>query len=732
MSKKSSHIFQRGVALLAGVMMLAGMTPAFPLQTKADYEIPGLEFYDGGRLASRGDEALDSHGSEGVTVTREELLAPLCALPQLAGVSFASATVTLTGPTGSVQDANPNATLLPDDSVLFRTDRVGTEEFYYVVTLNGVSYQPVPVRVHTYGVCDSTFVLDYSLPVELFAQEGGILSDDVISLPQNPDTICTLVADGSLSGHYGEFSATESSLVYTMSRIMDGVETVEVSVTILEAGATELNKSTGVTLTQRVTLAPANVMYYEDDFSGLTYINTGSDATGNIWAIYRGENVHDRQSIDQTMSYGSDPAYRSGQTSIYSDLYLDSLDGADESLRSAVGDRIYETMYGQFDPELEFLVHALYGDASNDTIHAMSIGEAVSAPLMTFDFTGTGFEIISRTTSPAYAVLTVLVEDLNALDETGRSTKTRAIPVITECVNSDLTQVPIVARQDMEYSRYRVTVYGSNRSGASRMFYVDGVRVYQPLTAEDQKTYYKPDENAATITEIRTGIFNGEIVYGQMKTTQRAGDSIAWVYGYTMIEDDREGGFTLRPTTGPEEYGIYGPNNEIYLGLSPEDIIMATEDMLSYVAFYVELDESFTGGERSIQVGAHVKNTIDAYTGDPNVDDAPVELVYGVSGSTFDSGVYVHRIASGTEQYVTLNADLVFINANGRSKALVIIGSRDMSGKTLSLTNLKLNGYKLSSGTVVELLDVQDAYDINVSTLMSETHSLYAAMLERR
>lgn len=692
---------------------------------KAIYDLPALEFYDGGRLNGETYGALDENKSFGVTITRDELLAPMKNHAELKNLDYTDATITLTTAGGNASHVNYNATVQADGSIFFQTDKTGLELFYYTVTVGGIAYQPIAVQVYTYGVSDNVFVLDYNLPVELFAGEHGMTQNDILRLDANRNTNYTWKVQTALNGTYGDFTTAEDSLCYTMNRFMNGVDSIEIQFTVMKNGATTLDKTTGVAMTQKVTVVPANVVYYEDDFEDITYVNTGSDASGNIWAVYEGSNKGDQQSADQTLNYGYDPNYADGQTDIYNHLTLSYLDGADAAWLTAVGDNIFHTIYGA---ESEDVIHALYGDASNDTIHAMSIQEQAVAPLMSFEFTGTGFEIVGRTTTGAYAVLTIVVEDVSEVDENGKGTIVKTIPVITECVGGDLTQVPFIARKDMDYSQYRVTMYGSNQKSVARMVYVDGVRIYKPLTEEQEKLYYKADEKQATIREIKTEIVGGKIVYGQMSVDNSTSSSM-WQYGSTMIENFTGMDFVLNPTFNYKDYAQYGPNNEIYLGNPVLADGVAPESILSYIAFYVELDESFTEGERSIQIGAHLKSTTDNYVDDETADLSQIELVYGSSGSSFGANGNVHTVASGTEQYFTLDMEPVFINANGTPKALVIVGCRDKNGSILALTNIKLNGYKIASGTAAEVDVIQDMDDANASTLMAETKALYLAML---
>ena len=708
---------------------------------KAHYAFESLEFYDGGHLDGVTYGRLDENKSQGVTITRDELLAPMQAKDELKNLDYSKATIALTNASGTSTSVKYTATTHAAGSIFFQTDNTGTELFYYAVTIGDYTYEPIAVHVHTYGVDDSVFVLDYNLPVELFENTAHIARNDILTLKSNTGTSYSFNAPAGKVGTYGDFTVADGSLVYTMKKFMNGLDSIEVEVTVLKDGATAVDKTTGVVMTQTVSVVPANVMYYEDDFTGegaITYVSTGSDAEGNIWAVYEGAHKGNQQSADQDMNYGSDPNYAQNGTDLWGSQELSYLENAPEGVTlEAVGDEIYRTIVGSADGA----THTLFGDASNDTIHAMAINSAEAATLMSFTFTGTGFEIVGRTTTYAYAVLTIVITNV----ETGAMA---AFPVITECVNGDLCQIPFAARKDLAYGTYKVTVIGSNASNRDRMVYVDGVRVYHPLTEDQAATYYKADEVASQIIEIKDQIAAGNVVYGDIRVLQDNQDNTAldfnWGFGNTMIEnflpDNGFGDYTLVGCESRDEYLKYGPNNEIYLS-------NANGAVLSYIAFYVVLDENYEG-ERSIQIGAHLKSTWEGYRTEDvyiGIDEKTGEKVYeeviipqsaslrvGNRAADFLNPCNDVIITTGTEQYYDVDIAWNPVNDNGVEKTLVVIGIDNFAtNDVLSLTNIKLNGYKIATQTAAEMTVVQDASDTNASILMSRVVAIGEALVNK-
>ncbi len=634
----------------------------------------------------------------------------------------ATATIHLCSGSGVIDayNVNKNAVLdTTDYSITHTPETTGLDTYYYMIKdgKTNALYGPVPVLVFTYGVSDRQFVIDYGLCTNLYTA-GGIQENSVTYIEHNQYGTSGHINKITVDAKYGDFwyNETTKEIHYKLHSFMNEVDTIGLRVTVIEDGANELTKFTGVSMPQTVTMIPANVMYYEDDFAALDYKNDAEEL--NIWQTYKGSDsndgagVHSGQSIDQTTNYGSDPAYATSSS-------------------WAAGAKPYEYA-------LNNVLNAadkLLGDASNDTIHKLEVRNPTNQAVMEFTFQGTGFEILSRTTADAYAVLTVKVERRN---DAGEWETFKMIPVITESIGGDLYQVPVIDRKDMPYDEYRVTLYTSNMradQGMERTLYIDGVRIYQPLSEDQQELYYKSNEANATFYEIKTQIHKGNVVFGEINAGTSATDpAMSMSFGLSYIENYRNAVSVLtdtqykssaeHPLYGKDEYMAYGPNNEIYLSTT-------NAAKLNFIAFYLTKDESVADADRTIQVGAHVKYN---YTDDNNsTTNGKVELCYGATAEQIFEGKYAATVSSGTEQYITIDQSILVSIGD---KYLLIIGTQDVSGATLALTNLKIKGYNLTgtyegNGAIQseitvedELNAVLDIYDANVSTLLSESLKL--------
>ncbi len=197
-----------------------------------------------------------------------------------------------------------------------------------------------------------------------------------------------------------------------------------------------------VQMYKKVTVLPANVVYYEDNFAGVKY--TDKEDTENVITHYISGTGSLTQSIDQNQQYGSDGAYQGSEN--------------DEMTGGSLTD-VYINENTEF---------------------------------ASFNFTGTGFEIIGHNHAEDSGTLMVEI-----YDESGKRIK--RVPVITEYDNGadggpeTIVSVPIVRVNGLAFGTYKVVLVGvplldftqKDENGKwlidTSYLCIDGVRVYQPL-----------------------------------------------------------------------------------------------------------------------------------------------------------------------------------------------------------------------------------------------------------
>lgn len=620
---------------------------------------------------------------------------------------------------------NPCVSVDDNYSITYTSAKPGLDTVYYEIKGTGLLDGKLDdlafsFDVYTYGTMDNIYVLDYGLKVDLSGEDFGYRVNDHLEVPQNiykPTVTHTLT---SKSEDYGKFDYTEdlSSIVYIPNKIINNTDYFAVDIEIRESGdhtGKEL-KYWGVDMSETVTTAPANVVYYEENFPGITYVDDGGE-----WKDYQEADAGTEQSADQTSNYGSDPNYTPdknfGEVVETDELQIDPADEA--KIDEAYIEKLSNYM------NLDWP-----GSDSNGTIKQLVVNK--TADVMYFDFYGTGFEILSRTTQNQYAVIKVTVYEL-ALGEDGNpvtdddgnyvATDTVAAwkPVITESKGGDQYQIPIISITGLEQKHYRVKVMAAGSTETvTRILYIDGIRIYEPLTDVEEVEYYNPEEAKAEFHEIRQMIKDGRMLYadaGEVEDGQVGWPTIAT--GTTLVEDGaEENQFVLRETTDEgaiDEYLKIGPNNELYLDGAA---------IFGTVAFYVTPRDDVPESERTIEIGAHRKSD------SKYKENGTVYMSYGSFAADITDAVdsNTYAISSGTEMYYTIDIDNLTANENGEYLVLIgVSGGDDELTATLSLTNLKISGYDV---TPIEEY-IKEAYEknnINSVEALTENLALYYAL----
>ncbi len=327
-------------------------------------------------------------------------------------------------------------------------------------------------------------------------------------------------------------------------------------------------------LWNKVTVIPANNVYYEDSFiTTQSATQNGIDGftfTGS-WSVEVGEGLNQEdvgQNVEIPEKYESAP---------YGDVH-----GWTDSL----------------DDDLTF---------TDGSAH-LTTEQGAKAELT---FTGTGVEVYTRTNDKSGMVVAVLNGSFEG--DGGVQTITKTIAVDNLAVSGDYYHIPTVAFKDLPYGTYSLQLIAASADAAvdhiRYEYYIDGVRIHNPLGSI---TNYQPDivkdayglETNAVFTEIRDvlldyGDFNVDMeddALGKMGAV-----FIDWIQPEQEGEGDQPGqtypGVTGQPTYNVGTFETYGPKNEVYL-TSGQAIVLKVEEGNTY---YVGL-KSLTGEE----VTAHV------------------------------------------------------------------------------------------------------------------------------
>ncbi len=360
-----------------------------------------------------------------------------------------------------------------------------------------------------------------------------------------------------------------------------------------------------------VTVIPATTVYYEDDF--LTYTDSSkATETCGVWTTV-GTSISATQSQD-----------RPGKSQISATLDADNNYGYDAAYSS--------------------MSEYSMGSAKKVTVTSGISGMA------SFDFYGTGFDVISMTDTTTGSIIVRVFNENNetvwdsAVDtyygyryqnvkivytydgtkwnsvatdiEPNEISQSQACPVNPvagdtytiytidwRTVDSNdpnaLYQVPVIKVSGLTYGKYTAKIVASyadilnNRDDDSYDFYLDAIRIYDPTGNENKvanKAYTDDGEGWPTYFEVRNKIISKE-------TFNSLNDES--VSGIVFIDGTLTGASN---TANVSDYVSYGPNNETYLSAGQAIAFELNAGAASGSVAKVQLAVKTVGGNASVKV----------------------------------------------------------------------------------------------------------------------------------
>ena len=422
----------------------------------------------------------------------------------------------------------------------------------------------------------------------------------------------------------GEKTYTSSNGVYTIvskddTQVVNFKLTKMLSVVEKVFCVVEYTKDNDtIYLYEELDIIPATIVYYETDFADNIFNLTASD---NEWvkATVTGDIVADGPQDDGTIGqnlYGFDTTYAN-------DKYLSN----GSSLKV--------------------------------------IGQGVKVTKAEFAFTGTGFDVISRTGTEQGAIRVDIYSDAE------RTNRVKSITVLNKSETElELYQIPVVSATVDTYGTYYVTI-GVNAAYTNDAypdlsrggeFYFDALRVYNPVSQNDtdinlvNSAYMADNEANMELKEVRNILIDDE--------ASLDGTEEAVVFVDRNYNSDEEGN-VADIGVGLAEYTTIGPNNEVYLVGSQA------------IGFGIKVDSSNL--PTSIDIGAKSVHGETAY----------LKVAVYVGDKDTESILVEKEIASGTSQFFDiLGGESLTSILDGETTLYVVIDN--LGEGILSITDLKI------------------------------------------
>ena len=387
-----------------------------------------------------------------------------------------------------------------------------------------------------------------------------------------------------------------------------------------------------------VTIIPATIIYYEDDFAEGT-------SGGIRYGVY---NASNKETITDAAAQWMDTVED------YTDSTIQDEDRPGKALVPAIDkDRVYG-----YDSHYTSCATYSLGNAKKVTVDSSKYATA------TFTFWGTGFDVISMTSGDT-GTIGVSIKTLKDGKETTTNylvdtyygyTYTEGGEWVVDKNSSDaLYQIPVIKVMGLDYAQHTVTItatyadFFNHKGDSSYDLYLDAIRIYDPANNgvkadgsvnEVVQGAYKDDgECWPTYQELRDLI----ITKGDFGSIQESGGTKEGALFIDGVDSVGKGKIS--------DYINCGPNNEVYL--APGQVI------------------AFTLGNSDIL--AKIQLALKSASGN--------SVNYSIKSSAV-SYETINVVATGTDMYQDIT------NMKGSTVVIKNTSAAD-SGCILSITNIK-------------------------------------------
>lgn len=501
------------------------------------------------------------------------------------------------------------------------------EDSLTIVAKNYLNYTlPTPTALPD----DDIIVIDYGLSVvvELTSNDYFLGNSYEIAFNSNVKT------DETYTGTYGTFTYADGKITYTLDKQLTGVEVIEYTVTAIAVDS-EGNEYTDDG-TAKVYIIPATTMYYEEDFTGLVTYNNGK-STG--WSA---------EGIPET-------------------------DPQEPGVVGTVGDSPYGS-------DVAYLHDS--GDSNGSSMH---VSTTEGAAQFKYTFTGTGTSFYARTTNnTGYMKIVVSDKDGNTLNTCYRDTYYAVDSTI-------LYNIPVFTYEAENYGTYTVTVtIAKEKTGTVTYhsdFWLDGIRVYQPLDTTDgnysvaTSAYASDAEANMTNVTLRTKLLS-TVTYEEVErevAVQRVDENGDPVYKEAV---DEEGNTVQLP--------VYDNVTELVtVPVWPEDgsFVLFTD---SDGAIQTAEEYKSIGPKEEVYVYDSQSVSFSLENWDPNTNKLYLGIKAPTGSGTVTIGSTTLTINNAADCYYDISSYGTVTEVDGVKVVTFKITSG--AGSLISLTNIKVTG----------------------------------------
>ena len=345
----------------------------------------------------------------------------------------------------------------------------------------------------------------------------------------------------------------------------------------------------------------------------------------------------------------------------------------------------------------------MYSNGSAMKFTAGIAGSTVTYGTAEFTFKGTGFDVISLTSSDTGTIV-VEVDDLSVANENGVAEYYYVVdtyygykygddPSTTEVKNvwyvdtnstDALYQVPVIKAEYAKYSQYKVTITATyadffdhkmeNGQYSSYDFYLDAIRIYDPANdgvgnSTIQDAYVADGEGWPSYQELRNMIITAN-TFDSLGENDSV-DGIVFIDGNSALTNDNAS--QKNPLTGKSyaisDYANFGPNNELYLAPN-QAIAFNLADASNVASIQIALKS----------VGDFATGTNGSVNNIPDGSGAASVKIYDATDTSKTNAISTDSVGTATDMYYDIT-DLM-----GKTVIIQNAGSEGI----LSITNVKI------------------------------------------
>lgn len=426
------------------------------------------------------------------------------------------------------------------------------------------------VNTTTVQMQGETIVLDYGLPVQIdvlhndtpLTGSGNTIqkmeitgirkadSGDEFSKPtSNDDALQLTYGKAYIEAGNGTGGIKDGRIIYTPTKQATDLDKIEYQVKVTAKSGDAEETDTGEAT---VTVIPATSMYYEENFSDMvTFSKTGWTNEGTSGTVYQEPGV---VKTPNDSPYGSDNAYMNSS-----------------------------------------------GDSCGTSKHVSTADGKAKA--FKYTFTGTGTSFFARSSSDSGYMRVQIT------NSAGKEVKT--LYRDTKYQNTGtLYNVPVFTWNAEKYGTYTVTVTIAKKTDSSvygTEFYLDGIRVMNPMNPESSNTTIAQDAYAADVESNMTFATLRNALLADTK--QNENEELVWDNKNFVVFTD-----TNKEVKDASTYQSNGPKEEVYLANGQSVSFSLTDWNANKNHLYLGIKAPMGAG--TVKLGGEsvaVNNTVDCY-----------------------------------------------------------------------------------------------------------------------